>query len=61
MARPTMQEKLTRALRGAAWSQEHLQGDQLDASTRELLQDNLEQHLKDAKRLQGRLRQQEVR
>ena len=53
------QEKLNRALAGAAWSQRHLQDADLDACSRELHLDNIEHHLKDAKRLQGRLKREQ--
>ena len=53
------QEKLNRALAGAAWSQQRLQNADLDAITREGLLDNLQHHLKDAKRLQGRLKREQ--
>ena len=53
------QEKFNRALASAAWSQRHLQDADLDASTRDLHLDNLEHHLKDAKRLQGRLKREQ--
>ena len=54
----TTQEKLTASLRLAANCQERLQESHLSPSARELFADSRDQHLRDAKRLQNRLKKE---
>ena len=54
----TTQEKLTASLRWASHCQEMLQQAHLLPTTRQLFEDSRDQHLRDAKRLQSRLKKE---